>query len=124
MENKNNLSTLTHNRTTNLAQGKCNNIDFVIMFLGSNGPTQVTWIYSALAKFRNGFTSHNGQYGKCTYLFAREYGFISKSATDCEISLGNPGYAFGTNRTTYWYRVKRGVYALNENGLRRLANLK
>lgn len=108
-----NTTALVHGRKSSLSSGVVSNIDFVLLQLAS-GP-------QPLKVLRQAFRSWRGVY-PCQ-LFSREYNFISKSATDLSSAISGPCYSFGTNRTTYWYKVRRGVYSLNQNGMRRLANL-
>lgn len=104
---------LVHGRRSSLSSGVVNNIDFVILML-AHGPCKLSAIKAATRAWRGIFPYQ---------LFSAEYNYISNSAADVTSAIRAPFYAFGTNHTTYWYRVKRGVYALNINGVRRLARL-
>jgi len=105
-------------RVTRVSLGKCSSVDFVVLLLARAGEQgmAVKDIYAAYCAWRGGVLGRNGQDSRITYFFAREYGHISVSWLDTRHSLGNPGYLFGNHRTTLWYRVSRGVYALNVNG--------
>jgi hypothetical protein len=119
-----NLASLTYRpRVTNLALGTCSTVDFVVLLLAEHGSLPVRSIYARLAAWRGGFLSPNGQYTPATHLFSGEFFYVSRSETDLAPAFSNPGYKFGTNKTTLWYRVSHGVYALNANGLARLARI-
>jgi len=109
-------------RTTNLTQGFCSAVDFVVLLLGTSGPMRLSAIYAALSSFRGVPLNANGQVGRCNHLFNRIYGYVSFAS--------NPNVPWpvffcraGTTSTSLWYRVSPGVYALNANGLARFRRL-
>ncbi len=114
---------VTHRRRTDVKAGFCSNVDFVVLTLAARGPTRAKDLYAALASWRpeKGPLRPNGQAGWATHLFNREYSYVACSASEPDVR--RPGYTKGSCSKPLWYRVSRGVYALNQAGWLRAAGL-
>jgi len=123
------LTSLSHNRKTDLSSGQVSLVDFVVLYLGENGPTRRIELERAIDKFRGwvpkkfGTETRPQAHTTASHLFSREYGHISKGFEDLESDIGNPNYGFGTMQTTLWFGNAKGVYALNANGMARYAKI-
>jgi len=110
---------LKHSRVTDIKNGKCNNIDLFIMALGE-GPAKTSDLVDLFRSFRR-FDQKRATSNTRAILNTSK-GFISKSYTNTKqfpISSNTSRYA-----KAYVYRVSRGVYALNKNGVKRFNELK
>jgi hypothetical protein len=115
------LTALSHSRTTNLALGKCSTTNFLVLYLGLRGPTGVGELYAALAAWRSLPYNAHGVPGKVNWLFNRVQGPISYAFNP---SVRWPSSFFsGSHGEKLIYRVSRGVYALNSNGVSRYLKL-
>lgn len=103
-----------YGRRTSFSKHIVNDIDLVVLLLAS-GPLTLKHIKRVLMSRREVCSPH--------YLFSGEYNFVSKSFDDVTSVIQSPFYSFGSNSTPLWYRVKRGVYALNLNGYKRLQKI-
>ncbi len=108
-------------RVTSLRNGTCNNVDYMVLLLGTKGPMRAKDVHAAFAAWRGRPLSRSGQFNPINTLLQLEYGRVSHSFSDLSRLLFAPFYGFGNAPCTLWYRVSRGVYALNANGMARLA---
>lgn len=104
-------------RVTRLAQGQCSTVDYVVLLLGNAGTLTYSQIHSAVATWR-GLTLSHGTCLRITHLTDASYCYISASYLDTATFA-----PFGTRRHGLWYRVSRGVYALNAVGRERYRRL-
>ena len=114
------LSNVVHSSHTYLNYNRITNHDAALLVLHAAGGTATSKaIKAALKDFRRNPSLH------FTYLFNTSgyggYGFVGDNVN----SVSNKVYHSGkpSQRRTYWYRVKRGTYALTLEGIRRLAEL-
>lgn len=108
-------------RVTSLRNGTCSNVDYMVLLLGTKGPMRAKDIHAAFAAWRGRPLSPSRQFNPINTLLQPEFKRVSRSFSDLSHLIFNPGYMFGTAPCTLWYRVSRGVYALNANGMARLA---
>ena len=120
------LARVVHSSHTHLNYNRITNHDAALLVLHAAGGTATSKaIKAALKDFRRNPSLH------FTYLFNTSqsggYGFVGdnvNSVSNKVYHLPNQGgFDSTTQRRTYWYRVKRGTYALTLEGLRRLAEL-
>jgi len=114
------LARVVHSSHTYLNYNRITNHDAALLVLHAAGGTATSKaIKAALKDFRRNPSLH------FTYLFNTSgyggYGFVGDNVN----SVSNKVYHSGkpSQRRTYWYRVKRGTYALTLEGIRRLAEL-
>jgi hypothetical protein len=112
-------TTLSYGRTTNIAAGTCNNVDFVLLYLAYHGPSKAVAVNKAHAAWRG----KPGWRYPAWFIFSREFGFVSHDFYNVANAIRRPCYGFGSNRSTLIHNPSRGVYALNANGCLRLARL-
>jgi len=121
------LSNVVHSSRTYLNYNRITNHDAALLVLTAAGGVATSrQIIEGLRAFRR-----NPEL-KFTYLFNTSgyggYGFVGRDVNSvsnkvyhCPSVRGNRDCT--TQRRTYWYRVKRGTYALTLEGIRRLAEL-
>lgn len=108
-------------RRTSLSTGTCSSVDYTVLLLGVRGPMRAKEIHAAHAAWHGRPLARNGQFNPINQHLQPEFKRVSRGYMDTSVLLFAPGYAFGNAPCTLWYRVSRGVYALNVNGMARMA---
>lgn len=121
------LSNVVHSSHTYLNYNRVTNHDAALLILHKLGGTATSrQIIEALKVFRR-----NPEL-KFTYLWNTSpsggYGFVGGNVNSVSNRVFHQPANYkksgcATQRRTYWYRVKRGTYALTTEGLRRLGEL-
>lgn len=128
------LETLSHDRKTDLSSRKISLVDFVVKYLGDNGPTKRVELERAIDDYRGWKPSIDDTpkqfvskrpvaHHRAHHLFSREFGHVSRGFDDLTSDMKNPMTGFGTMKTTLWFGDKKGVYTLNANGMARYAKI-
>ena len=108
--------TFAHDQYTNLALGRVNNRDFILLLLAQNGVMKYDTIRRTLFAWRG------PDHPTFQTYFNKYYGHVALNFFDTIPMygyLGSKKYA----RRRWWYRIRRGEYALTDAGMRRLRQL-
>lgn len=135
------LKNLRHSRITNLKKGQINNQDAALLIMASpsdSGIFKSKEVTKQLQAWRGLQPRKHwqGTWGDGKWVDSQDnlhflylwntsssggYGFVGKDVNSATNSVES--FYEEHNRRTYWFRVKRGKYALTLEGYRRLAEL-
>lgn len=121
-----NLHSLRHSCVTKLSDGCINNADATLLIISNlDGVATSRQLKCELRAWRAA-VYHSYDYLFNTSVFGG-YGFVGDNVESISntVHTWSSGRRYSTrDRSTYWYRKKRGVYAITTCGMSRLAYLK
>jgi hypothetical protein len=111
---------MVYSRRTSVKAGTLNHLDFVVLYLATHGPSKASSIDRAHAAWLG--TPATYRYF-AWFVFNLAYCYVSLGFTSLQPAILPPCYGFGSQSGTFIFKPRRGVYALNAQGITRLQHI-